>query len=72
MLFGRNHRGIQLNACRGCHECDRMVVVQSVHMTIKVVSSAPSWLGVLDTTLCDKSLAVTCDRSVVSSGFLHQ
>jgi hypothetical protein len=53
-----NHRGIQLNACRGCHERDRMVVVQSVHMTIKVVSSAPSWLGVLDTTLCDKSLAV--------------
>jgi hypothetical protein len=28
--------------------------------------------GVLDTTLCDKSLSVTCDRSVVFSGFLHQ
>jgi ABC-type multidrug transport system fused ATPase/permease subunit len=25
--------------------------------------------GVLDTTLCDKSLSVTCDRSVVFSGY---
>jgi len=34
-----------------------------------------SWRGVLDTTLCDKSLSVTSDRSVVffrSSGFLQQ
>jgi hypothetical protein len=34
-----------------------------------------SWRGVLDTTLCDKSLSVNCGRSVVFSGyscFLHQ
>ena len=34
-----------------------------------------SWRGVMETTLCDKSLSVTCDRSVVFhgySGFLHQ
>ena len=31
-----------------------------------------SWRGVLDTTLYDKSLSVTCDGSVVTTGFLHQ
>ena len=34
-----------------------------------------SWRGILDATLCDKSMAVTCDMSVVFSvysGFLHQ
>ena len=34
-----------------------------------------SWRGALDTTLCDKSLSVTCGKSVVFSrysGFLHQ
>ena len=34
-----------------------------------------SWRGVLDATLCDKSMEVACDLSVVFSvysGFLHQ
>jgi hypothetical protein len=34
-----------------------------------------SWRGVLDTTLCDKNLSVTCGRWMVFSwysGFLHQ
>jgi hypothetical protein len=45
-----------------------------VPITTYVVSSNPALRGVLDTTLCDSFLSVTCDRSVVfsgSSGFLH-
>ena len=34
---------------------------------LSCVFEACSWRGVLDTTLCDKSLSVSCDRSVVSS-----
>jgi hypothetical protein len=30
-----------------------------------------SWRGVLDKTLCDQVLSVTCDRSVVFSGFIY-
>jgi len=40
----------------------------SLNATILII---PLSRGVLDTTLCDKSLSVTCDKSVVFSGTLH-
>jgi len=65
---------------------DRMVVVFTIstyHYYSCAFESRP-WRGVLDTTVCDSlsaiqhyviKLSVTCDRSVVISGyfgFLHQ
>jgi hypothetical protein len=43
-----------------------------IHVSVMVTKLEA---GVYDTTLCDKSLSVTCDMSVVfsgHSGFLHQ
>ena len=67
--FGRKYRGR-----------DRMVVgftttnaISTYHKYREFDSS--SWCGEFDTTLCDKSLSVTCNRSVVISGysdFIHQ
>ena len=77
------HRAVT-QLTRGRRGRDRMVagfttalslLTQSVHITTNVVSEFPPRRGVLDITLCDKSLSVTCDRSVVFSGssaFLHQ
>jgi len=66
---------------RGRHGRDRMVVgfittyaISAYHHYGCDVEFC-SWQGVLDTTLCDKSLSVTCGRSEVFSrysGFLHQ
>jgi hypothetical protein len=62
---------------RGHRGRDRMVVgftttcaICTYHHCCEFESR--SWRGVLDTTLCDKNVSVTCDRSVVFSGFLHQ
>jgi len=57
---------------RGRH---RMVHVQSVSITTKVVSSNPVHGEVYFIHIMSWSLSVTCDRSVVFtgySGFLHQ
>ena len=60
------------------HRNDRdrgRMVVGSVPITTILVSSTRSWQGVLGTTLCDEVCQVTCDRSVVFSGysgFLYQ
>jgi len=53
----------------GLHGRDRMVVGFTTNCAISA-----TWRGVIDTTLCDKSLSVTFGRLVVFSrdcGFLH-
>ena len=44
-----------------------------IHSNLKKKSSCEfesrSWLGVFDTILCDKSLSVTCSRSVIFPGY---
>jgi hypothetical protein len=58
------------NKNRGRRGCDCMVVgftttcAITAYHHLSCVFKASSWRGVLDTTLCDKSLSVTCDRSV--------
>ena len=54
---------------------DRMVVGFTTTCAISGEFESRSWRDVLNTTVCDKVLSVTCDRSVVFSGysgFLHQ
>jgi hypothetical protein len=53
----------------GLHGRDRMVVGFTTNCAISA-----TWRGVIDTTLCDKSLSVTFGRLVVFSrhcGFFH-
>ena len=52
-----------------------MVVGFTTTCAISGEFESRSWRDVLNTTVCDKVLSVTCDRSVVFSGysgFLHQ
>ena len=48
---------------------DLQLSMQSIPITTDIVSSIHDKDEV--TTLCNKVLSVTCDRSVVFSGFLH-
>jgi len=60
---------------RSRHGRHRMVHVQSVPITTKIVSSNPVHGEVYLINIMWSSLSVTCDRSVVFtgySGFLHQ
>jgi len=66
---------------RGCRGHDRMVFEFTTTCAISAYQhwscefESHSWRGVLHTTLCDKVLLMTCDRSVAFfgySGFLHE
>ena len=66
---------------RGCRGRDRMVVGYTTIYAIGTYHHNScefepcSWQSVLDATLCDEVLSMTCGRSVVFfgySGFLHQ
>jgi hypothetical protein len=59
---------------RGHHDHVRMVVILttctiSAYLHYGCEFESCSWPGVLNTTLCDKSLSVTCGRSVVFSRY---
>ena len=61
---------------RGCHRGrDRMVVGFTTTCAISAYHHYSCeiepclWRGVLDTTICDISCSVTCDMSVVFSGY---
>ena len=58
---------------RGGHHCREHMVVGFTTTYMYAISAyqASTPLDTTDTTLCD-SLSVTCSRSVVFSGFLHQ
>ena len=74
-----NPKGVQWY--RGRRGRDRMVVGLTTTYSISAYHHQScefelrSWWGVLDTTLCDRFFSVTCDKSVVFSGYsrlLHQ